>query len=236
MTRMRVWETRKASHAVKQAIGGGRQERELIARDYFFRLAGTSTGVIRAEAGTHRFFVATNDQIVGRETFREGLYDEESMRHVLSEAGVELCGRLVVEIGANIGTTTVSFVRDYGADVIAFEPDPENFKPLRHNLIENDIENRVQAHRMALSDRTGSVLFTRSSDNSGDHRVTSSPNGDTITVEAIALDSLNLDLSQVALVWIDVQSHEGRVLAGARSLLATKIPVVMEYLPVDLAV
>jgi hypothetical protein len=37
------------------------------------------------------------------------------------------------------------------------------------------------------------------------------------------------DLSEVGLVWLDVQGHEADVLAGARNLLTSEIPLVVEY-------
>jgi len=36
-------------------------------------------------------------------------------------------------------------------------------------------------------------------------------------------------VNELGLVWLDVQGHEGEVLAGARTLLESRVPVVMEY-------
>jgi hypothetical protein len=52
------------------------------------------------------------------------------------------------------------------------------------------------------------------------------------------LDSLveegSLDLESLGLAWIDVQGHEGHVLAGAAGLLASAIPIACEYWPYGL--
>ncbi len=44
----------------------------------------------------------------------------------------------------------------------------------------------------------------------------------------------NVDHTEIALVWIDAQGHEGHILAGAPRLLSTNIPVVAEYWPYGL--
>ena len=38
-----------------------------------------------------------------------------------------------------------------------------------------------------------------------------------------------IPLDELGLVWLDVQGHEGEVLAGAEGLLASRVPIVMEY-------
>ncbi len=41
----------------------------------------------------------------------------------------------------------------------------------------------------------------------------------------------DVDIDRVGLAWIDVQGHEGHVLAGATSLLERPIPAVTEFWP-----
>lgn len=57
-------------------------------------------------------------------------------------------------------------------------------------------------------------------------------------VPARRIDSLietgEIDLDAVDLVWMDAQGHEGHVLAGARQLIARGIPVLTEYWPYGL--
>ena len=40
-----------------------------------------------------------------------------------------------------------------------------------------------------------------------------------------------MNLDDVGLAWIDVQGHEGHVLAGAEALLDSEVPIVCEYWP-----
>ncbi|MEJ7784689.1 MAG: FkbM family methyltransferase [Solirubrobacteraceae bacterium] len=60
----------------------------------------------------------------------------------------------------------------------------------------------------------------------------------TVQVPSRRLDSLieadSVDLDEIGLVWIDVQGHEGHVLAGASTLLAAQLPIVCDYWPYGL--
>jgi FkbM family methyltransferase len=226
-----IWQTRLASRDLRRYMAGDRTTRQEIVRDYFFRLARGFTDIVTTRGDFH-YHVSTRDQVVGREAFATGAFDLPAMRRALDALGADLSGRTVVDAGANIGTSTVEFIRRYGAArVVAIEPDPENFKLLRLNLVENEIEDRVTALNIALSDRPGTVSMRRSPANLGDHRVT--PDGD-VQVPAQTLDALIEDgtiPADTALLWMDVQGHEGHVLAGGRSLLNADVPIVMEYWP-----
>ncbi len=146
----------------------------------------------------------------------------------------------MLEIGANIGSHTVEFLMHYRADhVVALEPDPGNFALLRHNVLANDLAERTTLLQLAASDSDGIVELELSPDNAGDHRVRVSGKANgarpTVTVRAASVDSLEraekLDLEAVSLVWMDVQGHETHVLRGARRLLGSEVPIVMEYWP-----
>lgn len=112
------------------------------------------------------------------------------------------------------------------------------------NLIANDLDDRVEARQVALSDQNGPVLFELSNSNFGDHRVrlgtgrTSAFREDTratITVPALRLDDVDgLELDRSTLLFMDVQGFEGQVLAGATRLLQTRPPVALELWPYGL--
>jgi FkbM family methyltransferase len=128
------------------------------------------------------------------------------------------------------------------------EPDAENVRFLRANLALNGVQDRVTIHQMALSDTDGTVVLERSENNWGDHRVrVADPFGPdlhdeglraTSNVPARRLDSLvdtgEIILEDIDLVWIDAQGHEGHILAGAERLAGAGIPVVTEYWPYGL--
>ncbi len=187
-------------------------------------------------------------------TFVSGGFEGETLRRmlaVLAHRGITtLRGMTVLEVGANIGTETVSLLHRYGVErVIAFEPDADNARLLRANLALNGLHDRAEVHELALSDVDAALTLERSDENCGDHRIRvtdplvsedlyDESSRSTVQVAARRLDSLaqsgELDLEAVDLVWMDAQGHEGHVLAGAEALIAVGVPVLTEYWPYGL--
>jgi FkbM family methyltransferase len=147
-------------------------------------------------------------------------------------------GAVFVDVGANIGTTTVRAIRRHRfARAVALEPAPQNFRTLRLNLVANDIDSRVTAVQAAVSDHDGRVELALSSRTSGEHTIVPANGASpaTLTVEAVSLDGLVergvLDADAVGLLWIDAQGAEGLVLAGATALLERGVPIALAVRP-----
>jgi FkbM family methyltransferase len=231
-------------------------QRETVLRDFFFRVAKHFTPAVATEGDGLRFYLSTTDTVLGRHTFVHRGFDEEAMRRIVTELGVRtgvpepLHGRTLLDVGGNIGTTSVYALRLFGAErTLTFEPVPANILLLRQNLLANDVAAAVEVFNMALSDTDADVHLELSSVNSGDHRVRPSladitltshgsfgeQHRDVICVAARRLDTLvaagTVALDSVALVWIDVQGHEAHVLDGAHTVLDAKLPVAVEYWP-----
>jgi FkbM family methyltransferase len=149
----------------------------------------------------------------------------------------------VLEVGANIGTTTV-FLAAAGRRVVAVEPEPHNFALLQAKVAANGLTEQVRCLQLALADSEGEAILELSATNTGDHRVrvgaqagamheASRP---TITVPTRTVDALlAAGLVDPTLLWLDAQGYEGHVLAGAERLLARGVPVVLELWPYGLA-
>jgi FkbM family methyltransferase len=167
--------------------------------------------------------------------------------------GFTLAGGTVLEIGANVGTTTIPLIRRFGVEhVVAFEPSPHNSRLLAANIAANGLERHVTFHQVALSDHSATEALTMNPGNSGDYRIVVEANGrrpqafgtggedrwQTVEVRTITLDSLvsqkKIHLDGISLAWIDTQGHEAHLLAGAERLLASNIPVFIEYWPYGL--
>lgn len=220
-------------------------ERDAVLRAWVFDLAAKFSPLIGVERDGMRYVVSTQDRGVGRDTFIAGEFDAAVMAEVIeiAEQAVGrqplLAGRTFIDIGANIGTTTIPALLRFGArDAIAFEPVPENVRLLRCNVIANAVDDRVRVMPMALSDTTGAAGVALSADNWGDHRVKAGSTTGDLTVPLARFDdvaaALGVDLRDVGLVWIDTQGHEGHVLRGASSLLDSDVPVCIEYWPFGL--
>lgn len=231
-----------------------RSGRRAMLRHAAFAAARSLTPVIAVDATAgEKYLVSTRDRAIGAITFSEGGLDLDVMHHALHLAETAthrtLRGRTFVDIGANIGTATIPALARFGAaDAVAIEPEAENVKLLRCNVILNDVEDRVVTVNAALSDTTGTGLLELGGSNWGDHRIRASSTSDTPRydettrevgeVQIVTFDSLvadgTIDVGAVGVVWIDTQGHEAHVLTGAESLLASDVPVVLEYWPYGL--
>ena len=221
------------------------------ARNLFFYVARDFTPTLVGGVGAYRYHVSTSDRTVAREVFLTGGFDNACIKHifdVLAEVGFsDFKGKLFLDIGANIGTTSVPVVVERGfAGGIAIEPEPANFALLSRNVAENDLENKIRCIRAALSDEVGRAEMELCPVNLGDHRLRPH-NGifqdgiyhesgrKTVTVATMTFDALvvsgTLSPSSLGVVWIDTQGHEGHVLKGASKLVESQVPVVVEFWP-----
>lgn len=221
----------------------------------FFMLARRFTPSISVAHSGMRFYLNTADRSISRRAFVDRKYELGQMtyaidlaRRVMGSEGL-LDGKVFVDIGANIGTSTIPAVALFGAArAVSFEPSAGNYQFLRANIAANDMEGRVAAHHLGLSDRAGTSLLELSSTNAGDHRVRLAESVDEggygeakRKTETITLSRFDdqvreqvIVLGDVGLVWIDTQGHEGQVLAGATLLTDTDIPIISEYWPYGL--
>ncbi|HYF27865.1 MAG TPA: FkbM family methyltransferase [Baekduia sp.] len=222
-----------------------RGQRPEIPRRYLFAALSRFTPALAVDTEGLRLHLSTADRGVSLATFAAGAYELPLLARVQEELARRgspgLHARGFLDIGANIGTATCLAIARFGASrAWAFEPAPENLRLLRQNLLANGLEDRVSIHACALTDHDGVVEFGLSDTNWGDHRVQPATGRDregraTLAVPAVRLDALTadrtVDLEAAGLAWIDVQGHEGHVLAGARSLLRSQVPIVCEYWP-----
>lgn len=223
------------------------------ARRNALRAIGFATAARRSEMllvkfGDGHLVVDSQDQEIGRGVYIRGEYERIYMHtaidYLRDHVDFSPAGKTFVDIGANIGTSTVDALLHFGfAGAACFEPDPRNFRLLRANLWLNGLDERATCFQMAASDTDGSASLLLNSTNSGDHRIVGGPAGpgqtDRIqTVSCARIDALvdtgKVELEQTGLIWIDTQGHEPAVLSGAQSILRTGIPVVVEYWPTAL--
>jgi FkbM family methyltransferase len=137
-------------------------------------------------------------------------------------------GDTVVDIGANIGYYTILASKTVGAagKVYAFEPDPDNFKLLQKNVLENKCTN-VIIEPKAVSDKNGTIKLFVSKSNAGDHR--SYDNGDKripIDVAAVSLDTY-FKGTRINVIKMDVQGYEPYVLDGAAKLISGQKSLIL---------
>ena len=228
-----------------------RDGRAGLLRSCVFEAVGRASPSVAVQVGDTWYFVPTND-VLGKLTFLAGGFEQEVM-----EAAVDLveqrlgrpplAGGTFVDVGANIGTSTIPALTVLGAaHALAVEPAKANLRLLRANVAANGLDGRVTIVNRALSDRAGTLRLEIGPENSGDCRIRLTADPGAIgeaawTTEEVAtstfdelLDDQCVRLDDVGLVWIDTQGHEAHVLDGAKTLLDSSVPVIAEYWPYGL--
>jgi FkbM family methyltransferase len=209
--------------------------RRKLPRYPTFRALGEAVPFIGVETPDGIVFASTRDRIVGRSVFVHRGWERDGLTRALAVAarhGHEgLAGRLFVEVGGNIGTTTLQAARE-AARCVVIEPEPGNVALLRANVAVNGLSDCVDVVAAAAGATPGTVLMALSGANHGDHRV--SDDGD-VSVPAVRLDDVlaerGIEAANVGLLWMDTQGFEAQVLAGAPKLLAAAPFAVTEFWP-----
>jgi FkbM family methyltransferase len=200
-----------------------------------------------ANAGPEVYVTLDSDNYISRSLASIGSYDFSGL-----EVAARLIGHpleLLFDVGANIGSISIPAVaRGYSKRAVAVEPDSLNFRTLMANIWLNDLQNSILAVNTALGESPDEILtFQLSPDNKGDHRVRTNSNAGvfgeenwpTVNVPSTNLDALAFNNGlfndpEKALVWVDVQGWESKVLAGAKETLKQKTPFVLEFWPYGL--
>jgi FkbM family methyltransferase len=219
----------------------------------FFDSAEELTPFLGAWAGSGVYLVRTRDKHIGRSLFAKRGRGE---MHVLTRAvtavdalygsGV-VAGKTFIDIGANIGTTTVPAVLDHGfAFAVAVEPEEENFVTLRLNAVLNGVDDRIATIRKAASNQTGTSDLVVNPERGGKHWIATDDarrglarkKEEIVTVETVTIDQLAedgvFDPERTGMLWIDAQGHEGHIIEGATALTAQGVPIVLEWDPAAL--
>lgn len=241
----------------KETLSFPHPERAIL-RWAAFAAARPFTGTLSTTVDGIKYHVSTRDRAIGRVLYMGRVPDGDLLTSYFDIISDEIGrpavkGTTCLEIGANIGTTTLPVLLQHGAErCVVLEPAPDNLSLLRANLAANGVgPDRVRVLPVAASERPGIVEFELSGANSGDHRVRHQDGpgakepelyGETkrpvISVKAARIDDIlaeqAISLNDIGLTWIDTQGHEGHVLAGAHRLLASGAPVIMEYWPYGL--
>ncbi len=125
-------------------------------------------------------------------------------------------GMIVLDIGANVGVFTLLFSGLAGekGHVLAFEPDPSNFRLLEKSAAENGRGNII-CRQAAVSDKNGAVKLFISEENCGDHRIYDCGDGrGCVEVEAVSIDETLGTGARADFIKMDIQGAEYLAVLG----------------------
>jgi FkbM family methyltransferase len=221
------------------------------AREWFLERAEELTPFIAVDTDEGRYLLSTFDRHITRSLLLKSSRGEMKILRralaVLDAVGCPVRATTFLDVGANIGTTTIPALRIHGfVRAVACEPEPRNLLLLELNLVANDLERDVEICRAAIGEVDGDVELLVAERRSGLHEVhageaTLPPWADAsqrTTVRLFALDTLVsrglFDPKDVGILWMDTQGHEGHILRGATTLTRLGVPVVLELGPAAL--
>lgn len=135
-------------------------------------------------------------------------------------------GENYIDVGANIGTTAIPAAATVGpcGSVIAVEPHPLIASYLRENIALNALDN-ISVKTSALDTTHGTVRFT---DRRADDTNSIVTTGDGIEVTTTTLDAVSSVSGTIALLKIDVEGAEMRVLLGGTETLRRTAAIYIE--------
>ncbi len=184
------------------------------------KIAGRSSERVWAGVTGGKIIAPLNDH-VGRAAFYCGDLDPKVTwvcRQLIQK------GDTVLEIGANIGVTTVAMASMVGANgrVHSFEPNPE-LQLMLKQVIEKNRFNNVTLHSMALGPAESQMQLNVPRANAGMGSLVRHGSGDdaiyTVPVRRLTDIVAQEKISSIRLIKIDVEGFEADVFNGAQEVL-----------------
>jgi FkbM family methyltransferase len=239
----------------KYIVNCGIQEvRQQNFRTICWKIRGLFSKTVTISTKQGKFTVLLGDKAIGKMLYVNRQFESDLMSKSMEFfRTIKKCppkGRgTIIDIGANMGITSIGMLFTGEMEkAVAIEPEPKNLSILRHNVSQNGLEDKILVLPYAVSDQEKDLEFELSDVNFADHRVRmgqrdegnanlkyNESNRDVIIVKGCKLDTLIDGLpdqfKDIAMVWVDVEGHEGYVFRGGRKFLSTGIPVVSEIWP-----
>lgn len=200
---------------------------------------GSRVLTLTVDCGDHIMSVSPSDYI-GRKVFRKGHFERDHVDRllaVLRERGLQRRGDVLLELGGNIGTQTIYFALSQAyRRIVTVEPDPRNVRLLSCNIQQNQLEDRVTLVNCAAGDRTGNLEFFQHHSNHGKSSAISKAGGSlkiSVPVRPVAqiLEEAGVAVSQIGLIWMDIEGYEPVACRSMHALMARRVPLYMEFTP-----
>ena len=179
----------------------------------------------------HNMYASTFDRIIALYLWKfsrlENFETELSKKIVKRSASV-------IDIGANIGYYSLIFAKLVGKNgkVYAFEPDPENFRLLVKNILENKYKNIVPIQK-AVTNKSGKIKLYHSMEHRGIHSVYKlRGERKIIEVNTTTLDQFINNKTKLQVIKMDIEGSECLALSGMKRVIKkNNIIILSEFWP-----
>jgi FkbM family methyltransferase len=222
---------------------GYAERRRILALQLLQAMSRDDVELVGFRRQGREWLVSIHGGPVSSMLFRCGHFQGDEIDALL--AWLKATGRLgdrthALDVGANIGTTTV-VLATAGLEVVAIEPMPNNFDLLSWHVKRNGLTDRVKLVFAAVAREPGELRMAFDAGNWGGSEVVGAdlppfakPDA-IIRVPALPLSQIlsqnHVDPAKVAVVWSDTQGFEAQVLASGRELWAAGVPIWVEVWP-----
>jgi len=192
---------------------------------------------------TNEVLIVHTNELISEKIFIDGSFEFLAFERTI--AIIKKFNKLntLVDIGANIGTTSIpALTKGFFKNAIVIEPEIKNFRILMSNIYLNNLEKRITAHNLALTDKENSLLYLEifKEGNNGKHKILkenlTNKKFDSENIQKTkgnTLDKIAPNITREdSLIWMDAEGYEGIILKGANSTIVKKIPLVVEFDPV----
>jgi FkbM family methyltransferase len=207
----------------------------------------TFTGIYSLARKTGMMETRAGQWIFSRAYFFYKRHIEDSYRALVKRHPELFRGGHVLDIGANIGYTSMVFAHAIDPEyrVYSFEPEQFNLRLLDRLAKSRRAQGRIVPIHAAAGERDGSTELWRNKNHHGDHRVVTSHFREIRTVGAsVQVPMLKIDTFvehqgagfPLRFIKVDVQGYELPVLKGMQSALEYNPSAVLaiEYAPQEL--
>ena len=115
---------------------------------------------------------------------------------------------------------------------IAFEPTKKTFKLLQSNIFLNEVDDKIRAYNLAISNKKANLYLAIKRGNIGGNYISKNKQKNTEIVKSDILDNYTYNLNKNnSSIFMDVEGHEPNIFLGAKKTIKKKIPIVFEFYP-----
>ena len=166
------------------------------------------------------------------------LFIDKNFDYSILTKAIKLLGKnhsksTLINIGAHIGSTCIPAIKENKFNnSIAFEPTKKTFKLLQANIFLNEVNEKILAYNLAISNKKANLYLAIKKGNIGGNYISTNKKKNTEIVKSDILDNYTYNLNKNnTLIFMDVEGHEPNIFLGAKKTIKKKIPIVFEFYP-----
>ena len=179
-----------------------------------------------------KYLLGSSDWI-SKKLFIDKSFDYQILTKAIKFLGKKHSKSTLVNIGAHIGSTCIPAIKENKfKNSIAFEPTKKTFKLLQSNIFLNEVDDKIRAYNLAISNKKANLHLGTTKGNTGGNRILRNKQKNTEIVKSDILDNYTYNLNKNnSLIFMDAEGHEPNIFLGAIKTIKKKIPIVFEFYP-----